>query len=136
MNLLSSLRYLVALQEHKHFGRAAEACHITQPALSNALRAMEEHFGVGIVRRGRQYEGLTPEGEQVEVVLRLNETQRESVDQIRQLPVAYARDGTAISLDSVATIETVFNPEVIRRQNLQRREAVFAGVQEIGRAHV
>jgi len=45
------------------------------------------------------------------------------------LPVAFAKDGTPISLDSVATIETVFNPEIIRRQNLQRREAVFAGVQ-------
>ena len=45
------------------------------------------------------------------------------------LPVAFAKDGTPISLISVATIETVFNPEIIRRQNLQRREAVFAGVQ-------
>ncbi|MFM6991368.1 MAG: LysR family transcriptional regulator, partial [Rhodoferax sp.] len=50
MNLLSSLRYLVALQEHKHFGRAAEACHITQPALSNAIRALEREFGVVIVK--------------------------------------------------------------------------------------
>jgi DNA-binding transcriptional LysR family regulator len=36
MNLLASMRYLVALDEHRHFGRAAQACHITQPALSNA----------------------------------------------------------------------------------------------------
>jgi DNA-binding transcriptional LysR family regulator len=63
MNLLASLRYLVALDEHRHFARAAEACHITQPALSNALRALEEDFKVVIVRRGRTYEGLTPEGE-------------------------------------------------------------------------
>lgn len=65
MNLLSSLRYLVALSEHRHFGRAAEACHITQPALSNAMRALEEEFGVVIVKRGRNYAGLTPEGERV-----------------------------------------------------------------------
>jgi DNA-binding transcriptional LysR family regulator len=63
MNLLESLRYLAALQQHRHFGRAAQACHITQPALSNAIRALESEFGVTIVRRGRQYEGLTPEGE-------------------------------------------------------------------------
>ena len=63
MNLLDSLRYLAALAEHKHFGRAAQACCITQPALSNAIRALEDHFGASIVRRGRQYEGLTPEGE-------------------------------------------------------------------------
>jgi DNA-binding transcriptional LysR family regulator len=65
MNLLSSLRYLVALNEHKHFGRAAKACHITQPALSNALRALEQEFSVTIVRRDRNYVGLTPEGEKV-----------------------------------------------------------------------
>jgi DNA-binding transcriptional LysR family regulator len=65
MNLLASMKYLVALNEHRHFARAAEACHITQPALSNALRALEEEFDVVIVRRGRTFVGLTPEGEQV-----------------------------------------------------------------------
>ena len=65
MNLLDGMRYLVALEQHKHFGRAASACHITQPALSNALRALEAELGVAIVRRGRAYAGLTPEGERV-----------------------------------------------------------------------
>ena len=62
MNLLDSMRYLAALEQHRHFGRAASACHITQPALSNALRALESELGIAIVRRGRSYEGLTPEG--------------------------------------------------------------------------
>ncbi|NBU89148.1 MAG: efflux RND transporter permease subunit, partial [Betaproteobacteria bacterium] len=39
-------------------------------------------------------------------------------------------DGTPITLENVATLEPVFNPEIIRRQNLQRREAVFAGVKD------
>lgn len=65
MNLLASLRYLAALDEHKHFGRAALACHITQPALSNALRALEEEFGCAIVIRGRAFGGFTPEGARV-----------------------------------------------------------------------
>ena len=59
------MRYLIALSEHGHFGRAAQACHITQPALSNAMKALEEEFGVVIVKRGRNYAGLTPEGERV-----------------------------------------------------------------------
>lgn len=63
MNLLEALRYLAALDQHRHFGRAAQACHITQPALSNALRALEAELGVALVRRSRQYEGLTTEGE-------------------------------------------------------------------------
>ena len=65
MNLLTSMRYLVALNEHRHFARAAQACHITQPALSNALKALEEEFGAVIVRRGRSFAGFSPEGEQV-----------------------------------------------------------------------
>jgi multidrug efflux pump subunit AcrB len=72
----------------------------------------------------------TPEGDQVDVVLRLDETQRERVDQLRTLPVAFAKDGTPITLDSVAEIERVFNPQNIRRQNLQRREGIFAGVKD------
>lgn len=65
MNLIEAYRYLAALQQHRHFGRAAAACHITQPALSNALRALESHFGCAIVRRGYQFEGFTSEGERV-----------------------------------------------------------------------
>jgi DNA-binding transcriptional LysR family regulator len=65
MSSLASLRYLVALNEHRHFGRAAQACHITQPALSNAMKALEEEFGTPIVKRGRTYAGLTHEGERV-----------------------------------------------------------------------
>ena len=65
MNLLVSMRYLVALDEHKHFARAAQACFVTQPALSNALRALEEEFGSPIVRRGRTFVGFTTEGERL-----------------------------------------------------------------------
>ena len=65
MNLLEALRYLSALEQHRHFGRAAQACSITQPALSNAIRALEQELGVPVVRRARLYEGLTAEGEVV-----------------------------------------------------------------------
>lgn len=65
MNLLVSLKYLVALDDHRHFGRAALACHVTQPALSNALRALEEHYGTAIVTRARSFGGFTPEGERI-----------------------------------------------------------------------
>ncbi|WP_455566758.1 efflux RND transporter permease subunit [Piscinibacter sakaiensis] len=70
-----------------------------------------------------------PDGEQVEVELRLPRTQRENVAQLDQLPVAYARDGTPIALGRVAEIVPVVNPEVIKRQDLQRRQAIYAGVQ-------
>jgi multidrug efflux pump subunit AcrB len=95
---------------------------LTAPQLASSLRA----YVNGEVATW----WTTPDGNQVDVVLRLNETGRQRVEQLRSLPVAFAKDGTPISLDSVATIEQVFNPEVIRRQNLQRREAIFAGVKD------
>jgi multidrug efflux pump subunit AcrB len=72
----------------------------------------------------------TPTGERVEVNLRLPSSSRQSVEPLKALPVAFARDGTPITLASVADIEPVRNPEVIRRQNLQRREALFAGAKD------
>lgn len=78
---LAALRYLVALHEHQHFGRAALACHITQPALSNALRALESELGVPIVKRGRSYAGLTAEGERVLVSARRLLHERERLQQ-------------------------------------------------------
>ena len=77
----------------------------------------------------------TPDGQQVEVQVRLPEASRQSVTQLSQLPVAYARDGTPIALASVATITAVANPAVIKRQDLQRRQAIYAGVdQKSGRS--
>lgn len=70
MNLFVSFKYLLALDEQRHFGRAALACHVTQPALSNALRALEESLGVAIVTRGRSFAGFTTEGERVLVSAR------------------------------------------------------------------
>ncbi len=70
-----------------------------------------------------------PDGEQVEVELRLPQGSRESIAQLDHLPVAYAKDGTPIALSRVADIVPVVNPEVIKRQDLQRRQAIYAGVQ-------
>jgi hydrophobe/amphiphile efflux-1 (HAE1) family protein len=70
-----------------------------------------------------------PDGEQIDVRLRLPPTLREHVDQLRALPVAFAKDGTPIALEAIATIKETSGPEVIHRQDLQRRETVSAGVQ-------
>ena len=60
--ILRHLEYLVALAREKHFGRAAEACHVSQPTLSAAIRLLEEDLGAPIVERGHRYVGLTPQG--------------------------------------------------------------------------
>jgi multidrug efflux pump subunit AcrB len=71
----------------------------------------------------------SPDGEQVDVELRLPQGARENVAQLDALPVAYAKDGTPIALARVADIVPVVNPLVIKRQDLQRRQAIYAGTQ-------
>jgi len=71
----------------------------------------------------------SPDGEQVDVELRLPQGARENVAQLNDLPVAYAKDGTPIALASVAEIVPVVNPVVIKRQDLQRRQAIYAGTE-------
>jgi DNA-binding transcriptional LysR family regulator len=63
--LLRQLEYLVTLARERHFGRAATACHVTQPTLSAAIRELESELGVLIVERGQRFRGLTPEGERI-----------------------------------------------------------------------
>ena len=61
--LLRQLEYLSALARERHFGRAAAACQVSQPTLSEAIRRLEAELGVQVVRRGRRFEGFTLEGE-------------------------------------------------------------------------
>jgi DNA-binding transcriptional LysR family regulator len=60
--LLRQLEYLTVLARERHFGRAALACHVSQPSLSAAIRKLEEELGVPLVQRGHRYDDLTPEG--------------------------------------------------------------------------
>jgi DNA-binding transcriptional LysR family regulator len=62
---LRQLEYLATLAREKHFAKAAEACHVSQPALSSAIRSLEKELGVVIVQRGRRFLGFTNEGERV-----------------------------------------------------------------------
>lgn len=87
---LRQLSYLIALYKHRHFGHAAEACHVSQPALSNGIREMERELGITIIRRNRSFECFTPEGEQVvhrvRQVLTSFEGLRQEAEMIRSTP--------------------------------------------------
>lgn len=62
---LRDLKYLVALADHKHFGRAAAACFISQPTLSTQIRKLEEELGIALVERAPRRVMLTPAGRDV-----------------------------------------------------------------------
>lgn len=59
---LRDLKYLVALADHRHFGRAAAACFVSQPTLSTQIRKLEEELGVAMVERAPRRVMLTPAG--------------------------------------------------------------------------
>jgi LysR family transcriptional regulator, hydrogen peroxide-inducible genes activator len=62
---LQELRYLVAVAEHRHFGRAAEACNVSQPTLSSQIRKLEDELGVTLLERTNKRVDLTPVGSQI-----------------------------------------------------------------------
>jgi len=62
---LRDLRYLVAVAEHQHFGRAAEACFVSQPTLSTQIKKLEEELGVVLLERTNRQVMLTPVGERI-----------------------------------------------------------------------
>jgi len=64
---LRDLRYLVALAEALHFGKAAEACHVSQPTLSTQIKKLEEELGVALVERAPRHVMLTAAGRDIAV---------------------------------------------------------------------
>ena len=62
---LQELRYFVELADHRHFGRAAQACHVSQPTLSGQLRKLERQLGVALFERTNKRVALSAAGEKV-----------------------------------------------------------------------
>ncbi len=63
--MIDRLEYFIALARERHFGRAAEACGVSQPTLSAGIKQLEEGFGVRLVDRSSRFAGFTAEGERV-----------------------------------------------------------------------
>src|SRR5512145_1563177 len=76
---LMQLRYFDALARHSHFGRAAAACAISQPALSMQIKELEDTLGAVLIERGARHARLTRFGE--EAALRVRDILR-SVDEL------------------------------------------------------
>lgn len=62
---IKQLKYLCAVAEHKHFSKAAEACHVTQSTLSAAIQELESQLGIIIFERNKKSVLITPLGERL-----------------------------------------------------------------------
>ena len=116
---LHHLQSFVTLAEELHFGRAAERLHLTQPSLSEQIRALERELGVELVVRGRQVR-LTDAGEAFR-----GEAARllEEIDRARDRTQRVARGETGrLSVAAVASAMVGFLPWVVREFRAQRPE--------------
>jgi len=110
---LTELKYIVALARERHFGRAAEACFVSQPTLSVAIKKLEEELGVQLFERGNVEVAVTPVGEQI-----IEQAQRvlEQTNTIREI-ARQGRDPLAgpLRLGVIYTIGPYLLPRLMQR---------------------
>ncbi len=120
---IRQLSYLIALDKHRHFGRAAESCHVSQPALSNGIKELERELGITIIRRNRTFEGITPEGERVirwvRQVLASLEGLRQEADLVRSVPRGHLAIGMIPTASHAATLLSAEYREILPQLTLQ-----------------
>lgn len=108
---LRDIYYLVALADHKHFGRAAAACFVSQPTLSTQIRKLEEELGVTLVERSPRRVMLTPAGHEAA------ERARRIVAEVEQMKEAARRDqdpeSGAVRLGVFPTLGPYLLPHVV-----------------------
>jgi LysR family hydrogen peroxide-inducible transcriptional activator len=105
---IRQLEYLVALAGTRHFGRAAKACSVTQPALSLQIRELEELLGVQLFERGRRQVLVTPAGERI--ALRAREALRRIDDLLDEARAARRPLTGRLSLGVIPTVAPYLLP--------------------------
>ncbi|WP_081874944.1 LysR substrate-binding domain-containing protein [Thioclava atlantica] len=122
---IRQLTYLLALNKHRHFGRAAESCHVSQPALSNGIRELERELGITIIRRNRAFQGITPEGERVILWARRTlaslEALRQEADLVRAVPSGHLAIGVVPTAVHAASLLAAEYREIASRITLDVR---------------
>jgi len=108
---LTELRYIVAVARERHFGRAAEACFVSQPTLSVAVKKLEEELGVTLFERGPGEVSVTPAGQKI-----VEQAQRvlEEATRVREIAAA-GRDPLVgpLRLGAIYTIGPYLLPKLV-----------------------
>ncbi len=109
---LTELRYVVALAREKHFGRAADACFVSQPTLSVSVKKLESELGIQIFERGGNEVSLTRIGEQI---VRQAQLVLDEVGRIKEIAVQ-GRDplSGALRVGVVYTIGPYLLPRIMK----------------------
>jgi DNA-binding transcriptional LysR family regulator len=106
--LFRQLEYFVALARERHFARAAAACYVSQPALSEAIRKLEHELNVPLVNRDHAFQSLTPEGERLVVwarrILADHDALQQEVSAMRSGPSGQLRLGVAATASTTAAL--------------------------------
>ena len=110
---LTELKYIVAVAREKHFGRGADACHVSQPTLSVAVKKLEEELQVKLFERNANEITVTPLGEEI---VRQAQSVLEQADSIREI----AKRGKdplagALRLGVIYTIGPYLLPDLVRQ---------------------
>src|SRR5512134_3769431 len=109
---LTELRYIVAVARERHFGRAAEACFVSQPTLSVAIKKLEEELDLKVFERGGNEVSVTPLGEEI-----VRQAQRvlEDAAEIKQI-ARRGKDPLAgpLKLGIIYTIGPYLLPELVK----------------------
>jgi LysR family hydrogen peroxide-inducible transcriptional activator len=110
---LTELRYVVAVAREKHFGRAAEACFVSQPTLSVSIKKLEEELDVRIFERGTAEVSVTPIGEEI---VRQAQAVIEQAAQIKET-AKRRKDPLSgpLSLGVIYTIGPYLLPDLVRQ---------------------
>ncbi len=114
---LTELKYIVAVAREKHFGKGAEACHVSQPTLSVAIKKLEEELQVKLFERNANEITVTPLGEEI---IRQAQSVLEQAENIREI----ARRGKdplagSLRLGVIYTIGPYLLPDLVRQMIAQ-----------------
>ena len=110
---LTELKYIVAVAREKHFGKGAEACHVSQPTLSVAIKKLEEELQVKLFERNASEVTVTPLGEEI---VRLAQSVLEQAENIRDI-AKRGKDPLAgpLRLGIIYTIGPYLLPDLVRQ---------------------
>jgi len=122
--LFRQLEYFVAVAREGHFARAAEACYVSQPALSASIAKLERELNVTLINRGHNYEGLTPEGERLVVWAKRILAEQE----------AFKAEVTAVQSGITGTLRVGTEPTASTTQVLP--VAAFCAAHPLAKVHV